>query len=617
MPETQSTRASPRASTPAKAVRKCKACQSCREKKIKCNGQQPNCAQCQQQGSTCKYGQDRRQTSRVTKGSIDTVYNKIASLESMLKRSLESTQTVLPPLSPQPSVPSPPVEASFASPTNSLNNNAFFSDSIYIGDAPSHTFDTGRPFHDTDNVGDSYTEGLPAPSTVREEGQSGANTNLGGSAAYSAAAPDFNNRNSGSEGPWNARDSPNSTASTDRRRVASTQDINNNGRMVSGIHIRVSNSVHGLTSTFHPQPSTPQTSWSGSPAQPPSEGKESQAQKDHQHDDEEVRNRLFMYAASERQREYAYRAEQKYDLDGIDCETALHLLDLHWNHQHNAYLFSYKPAILHSLATGGPHSNKLLLNALYYSSSLNSDRSSLREPGPDGKSMSDKFLFRFQELLLPELQTSRISSAVAFLQMGSSLFANGNQTAGWLYTGIGYRMIIDLGLHLDPGKIQSPGSDNRIIDDPEYFVEVELQRRVFWGAYVNDKFQSLFFGRPPALPLTGAEPPPIFSDTYEELELWSPYVDPQNPSSLQLRFSPKPGYVVSTFKWLLRLAEISSDITEYLYMPAICKMKRPSVLQRFSRIKDDLHRWNQELPAYLRFEPEKDTAPPAHQFNIQ
>ena len=170
-------------------------------------------------------------------------------------------------------------------------------------------------------------------------------------------------------------------------------------------------------------------------------------------------------------------------------------------------------------------------------------------------------------------------------------------------------MIVDLGLHLDPGKIQSPGSDNRTSNDTQYFVEIELQRRLFWGAYVNDKFQSLFFGRPPALPLTGAEPPPTFSDAYEELELWSPYVDPQNPSPLLLRFSPKPGYVVSTFKWLLRLAKISSDITEYLYMPAICKMERSTVLQRFSSIKHDLHQWNEELPAYLRFEPEKDPAP--------
>ncbi|KAF7550710.1 hypothetical protein G7046_g7932 [Stylonectria norvegica] len=645
---------SPRPSPPTKTFRKCKACQPCREKKIKCDGQQPICTQCRQHGCGCKYGHDRRQTSRITKGSIDTVYNKIASLESMLKKSMETqttdihgnfitqhpdliTQTshlpalvpnntrslIIPPqLSPQTTSPDR-LQVNFASSDHTIE--PFFSRSSYIGDAPgpSDAIDPGRHLHGTDRAEHICTDVSATVSTIPQESQPQFHITPGSSATHSTGPPRLSISNDEAEGSRNAPVSPSSTSSPGLRRVTTAaQDSNNNGIMVSNIHVRVSNSVHGLTSTFHPQPVSPRTpsqiSLSASPGQPPSQSaaSTSRPQQELQHHDNEVRNRLFMYAVSERQMEYACRVEQRYDLDGVDYETALHLLDIHWNHQHCAYLLTYRPAILHSLITRGPHANKLLLNALYYSSSLNSDRNNLREPGPDGKSMSDKFLARFQELLLPELQRSSVSNAVAFLQMGSSLFANGSQTAGWLYSGIGYRMIVDLGLHLDPGKIQSPGVDNREHGDTQYSVDIELQRRLFWGAYVNDKFQSLFFGRPPALPLTGAEPPPAYADTYEELELWAPYIDHQNPSSLLSRFSPKPGYVVSCFRWLLRLAEISSDITEYLYMPAICNMENSTILQRFSRIKHDLDQWSQELPAHLRFEPEKDAAPPAHLFNI-
>ena len=45
-------------------------------------------------------------------------------------------------------------------------------------------------------------------------------------------------------------------------------------------------------------------------------------------------------------------------------------------------------------------------------------------------------------------------------------------------------MVYDLGLHLDCKAAES---------NPE---DVEVRRRVFWGAYICDKLQSLYLGRP-------------------------------------------------------------------------------------------------------------------------
>lgn len=63
--------------------------------------------------------------------------------------------------------------------------------------------------------------------------------------------------------------------------------------------------------------------------------------------------RLISYAVVQRQSEsYIYQNQPaSMDLDGVDVELAKHLIDLHWNRQHFAYLLTYRPAVMESGAT--------------------------------------------------------------------------------------------------------------------------------------------------------------------------------------------------------------------------------------------------------------------------
>jgi hypothetical protein len=436
-----------------------------------------------------------------------------------------------------------------------------------------------------------------------------------------SASPSFEDL--GDHGTVAADQSPSSLAVEGLQQghdIASPQ-LERANSIVLGFHTRVSNAVHGPTSAFHPQsfsPSSPNkgvASDSRAQSLGDSQSFGNPANNDNSLDD--LRARLFMFSASEKQKEHIYESRKMYDFDGVDYETALHLLELHWNHQHTAYLWTYRPAILNSLTNDGPHASKLLLNAIFFASALNSERESFREDKDDPQTKGNRFLARFNELLLPELDSSSIPNAVALLQIGSSLVAIGRQTSGWLYSGLGYRMMVDLGLHVDPHKIRNPGGLASTIDSSMSFIDIELQRRVFWGAYVNDRFQSLYFGRPPTLPATGAEPPQTLLDTYEEMDLWAPYVDPENPSPLLSKYSPRPAYAISTFRWLVKLAQISSDITEYLYMPTTCYMNRSTALENFNKLRHKLDMWRDGLPQHLQYEPEKDPPPPTHQFNLQ
>jgi hypothetical protein len=386
------------------------------------------------------------------------------------------------------------------------------------------------------------------------------------------------------------------------------------------IHTVVQNegriSVYGPSSTFHvpnshaPNHQSLSTPGGSNPSRP--RGR-SPFMEDEQ-STEETRCRLFANSALQLQKEWTYMTERRFDLDGLDFDTAWHLLQLHWNHHHLSYLLTYRPAIIHSLATGGPYVNKLLLNSIYFSSALNSDRKDLYDDPSDRQSLGRRFFLRIQQLVLPDLESSSIPSAVALIVIGSSLVSNGRQTAGWFYSGLGYRMMIDLGLHVNAHKLRISDPDPSQPQIRFTDVDLELQRRVYWGAYINDKFQSLYFGRPPALTAVGIEPSRTCLDSFEELELWSPYVDAKT-NSIPMAYVPQPAYTLSTFHSFIQLAEIMSDVIDRLYSPKVQFVSKCTVLGDAHGLQKKLDRWSENLPRHLRCDPQEGAVPPAHRFN--
>jgi hypothetical protein len=365
--------------------------------------------------------------------------------------------------------------------------------------------------------------------------------------------------------------------------------------------------VHGVTSTLH-QPAAVGTIDVQAESQEVNESR-SQLAKEY----------LISNAAIQRQREVAVLSSPdvgtKVDFDGLEPEMALHLLDLHWNRHHLGYLYTYRPAVMDSLINGGPHANKLLLNAIYYASSLFSDRISLRSDPRDPQTQGDHFYSRFRHLLVDELDNPSIPSAGALLLCGSSLVSHGKQSAGWVLCGIAYRMVTDLGCHLG---IQSQDSKSAETSR-SVMMESEMRKRLYWGAFIMDKFQSLYLGRPPALRPAEARVSRNVYDTYEELELWLPYVD-QNTPILDINippYQPRPAYAVSTFQSLVTLAEITSRVVDSFYSIQSLQMPKDIILQTKLSIERDLDEWMCELPVHLRFEPNVTPTPPPHQITPQ
>lgn len=307
----------------------------------------------------------------------------------------------------------------------------------------------------------------------------------------------------------------------------------------------------------------------------------------HHYSAHDVRNQLIANAFIQRQKEYELQA--RVDFDGVPTEMALHLLNLHWNRQHHSFLLTYRPAFTRDLMHGGRYYSRFLLNAIFASGSKFSDRVELRDDPSLPQTAGNRFLRRCQELLYVDslLEQSSISTVVGLLHLGSAYIARGQMSKSWIYTGLAIRMCFDLGLHLD---IQTPDLN------PE---DVEIRRRAFWAAFITDKLQCLYLGRPVAIQLRDSQVSTELLDMTEELESWSPYVDPQG-FNIPIQTTAIPTFTISAFQQFCLLSKLMSrTINRFYFAGARASDPQSSPLE----LDQALSSWYNSLPDCLVFQP--------------
>ncbi|KAL3472837.1 fungal-specific transcription factor domain-containing protein [Aspergillus californicus] len=317
---------------------------------------------------------------------------------------------------------------------------------------------------------------------------------------------------------------------------------------------------------------------------------------------EALRYQLIANAAMERQREH--RLRRLPSIRGTPGELALHLLDLHWSRQHHTFLLTYRPTFMRELEHGGPYCSDLLLYAVFACASKFSERLELRGDPADPETAGQHYFNRCDELLLREglLAQSSISTVIALVMLGSTFIARGLTSKGWLYTGYAMRMVYDLGLHVDPQEHNKHNIE-----------EVEIRRRVFWGAFVCEKLQSLYLGRPPTIRLQDVHVSQQFLDTFEEMEAWEPYDD--YPAHRRLgsgtgtvtMASSATAHSVTVFQQLCRLGQIMTQIIDKMYFVGASASK---TLHEVRPLDELLTAWYRDLPTHLAYEPWKNVDTP-------
>lgn len=558
-----------------KGPAKCKTCAACRKKKIKCRPSATStakCDHCQTAGLQCVFAEDHRRETRPSGATIRSLEATLAGLVSQLQ-----------------SAKSPDSQIASLSQLQHAEDN--FSGSPWPASVePSRI--NGNPGSMADSAAHS---------------QSNAAAHMEAPLASDSIA-DGNHENTSSQADQlhvrSTVPAPDLQAQESHVSELSPQEAIVAGFVQHGTQF----SVHGVSSILNP----------GSPAQERNNPRIAQSPKLHANQNQ-TKSRLVCNAALQRQREpRLFRMPMEHcDLDGVDPELAKHFFDLHWNRQHYAYLLTYRPAIMNSIATGERWSNKLLLNAIYYTSSVYSDRKPIVANGGHENTLGERFYDRFRQLLVEAIAEPSLPTAVALLLIGSNMASQGRLSAGWNFCGLAYRMILDLGLHLMTEPSYTPQATPSHLETD---IEREIRKRVYWGAFIIDSTQALYFGRPTTLPLAEARVPEQLLDTYEEQEEWMPYIDPSTPSDsngLLISYTPQPAYANSTFNALTRLMHISSRISGAFYSMSSVRLHGDRVLPWKQSLRAELLAWSSSLPCHLHYDPEKDSIPPPHQITLQ
>jgi hypothetical protein len=138
------------------------------------------------------------------------------------------------------------------------------------------------------------------------------------------------------------------------------------------------------------------------------------------------------------------------------------------------------------MATSGPYFNQFLLYSVLSQAARFSDRQ-------DAPALTQYFAREALSSLTIELDKgSSIPTIQALLIFSARECACGRTSQGWLYSGMAFRMMRDLGIHIPSAKLGD-------LVGQFSSEELALRKQVFWSCYTWDKTMSLSLGRAPAI----------------------------------------------------------------------------------------------------------------------
>ncbi|THV76861.1 hypothetical protein D6D28_00798 [Aureobasidium pullulans] len=282
-------------------------------------------------------------------------------------------------------------------------------------------------------------------------------------------------------------------------------------------------------------------------------------------------------------------------------EPYRYLLDSHWSWIQPLFNFVYRPAFTRDMKTGGQYYSAALFNAIL----SHSVRWCKTEPG------MEKLLAPFNEgssffqtavtNVFVNLRTgrSKIPSVQSLLLLSAQECGRGNRTQAWLYSGMAFRLIDDMGMCID---------GQRYTDSAKLSAEdIEIRNRLFWSCFFWDKLIALYFGRAPVLQKSHISPPRVIMDDTAETELWMPHglSSPDYP--------PRQAHSISCFVQMCGLAEILNQVLIQFYGPT-CDLSSPKALACALEQSSKMRVWWRDLPEHLKITvgalPRQ--APPSH-----
>ncbi|KOH01333.1 CHA4-like protein [Saccharomyces eubayanus] len=169
---------------------------------------------------------------------------------------------------------------------------------------------------------------------------------------------------------------------------------------------------------------------------------------------------------------------------------------------------------------------------------------------------------------------------LAFYDMG-----RGENSSAWYFSGLAFRIVHEIGLHLDPAALSGAYEGDLTQMD------IEVRVRIYWGCYLVDHFMAELYGKSTILRLSNSTVPetdelPDIKEGFEEYM----YSDPD-----------KPLLVATPVKRLIVLSRIAELYANESIIPSKSISERKKDLSDFNR---DIQQWRLNLPKELAWTTE-------------
>ncbi|KAH7242972.1 fungal-specific transcription factor domain-containing protein [Fusarium solani] len=233
---------------------------------------------------------------------------------------------------------------------------------------------------------------------------------------------------------------------------------------------------------------------------------------------------------------------------GVDEELEAHLIEQYFTWEQPWLQVIDEALFRESRENNGRYFSPLLLNCILALGSRFSDRTEVRSDPNDPNTAGRLFLETAEVLLHFDLKRPSITTIQSLAVLGTAYHAFGQDAAGWLHSGMANRLILDMGLHLDPGSL--------VISGHMTTEEAELRRQIYWSLYCVDKLSAGYTGRVcTMLDFQGAVGMPTVPTHAQQCD------------DRHTLYSVRPELLISLQTALIRLCQILEKIILNLYAP--------------------------------------------------
>jgi len=176
-----------------------------------------------------------------------------------------------------------------------------------------------------------------------------------------------------------------------------------------------------------------------------------------------------------------------------DPELVVHLLNMYFTWHYTYFTTMSKTLFYRDFLLGKPpptakrrtyYCSPLLVNAVLALGCHFTSHSGARLNPDDSATAGDHFFKEAKRLIMEndEHERSRLTTVQALGLMSVREAGCGREAKGWVYSGMGFRMSLDMGLNLDSGRL----TKNKGVNGDE--AEEDVRRITFWGSFLFGRF---------------------------------------------------------------------------------------------------------------------------------